>query len=295
MRIFSEKPETIDILISFIPALAIFILNKLIDFTFELNLSLKSYLTFQLVFILTINYIGSKLLTPYMKQFSVYWRSNLIANVMIIGVLISLQDSYFSVKSFGFYLLALSFFHLSEYLITLLSNYKSLNLKSFLINHSLEYNIAALASWIEFFIEVYFFPEMKNFPLMWTIGTFLIIIGEIVRKLAMHTAGTNFNHLVQSKKSTDHVLVKHGIYSIFRHPSYFGWFYWSIGTQILLANPVCIIAYTYTSWMFFKSRILSEEFYLIRFFGSEYIEYCKRVPIRIPFIHGYIEHDENLD
>ncbi len=57
MRIFNEKPESIDILISFIPALAFFILNKLIDFTFELNLSLKSYLTFQLVFILTINYI----------------------------------------------------------------------------------------------------------------------------------------------------------------------------------------------------------------------------------------------
>ena len=295
MRIFNEKPETIDILISFIPAIAIFILNTLINITFDLDLSLRNYLTFQIVFILAINYAASKLLTPYMKQFSVYWRSNLISNVMIIGFLISLQNTYPNVKSFGFYLVVLSFFHLSEYLITLISNYKQLNLKSFLINHSLEYNVAALTSWIEFFIEVYFFPQIKNYPLMWTIGIVLIITGEIVRKLAMHTAGTNFNHLVQSKKSTDHVLVKNGIYSVFRHPSYFGWFYWSIGTQILLANPLCIIAYTYTSWVFFNSRILSEEFYLIRFFGSEYIEYCKRVPIRIPFIHGYIEHDENLD
>ena len=295
MKILKEKPEIVDILLSFIPTVAIFILNKLINMTFALDSSLKTYLAFQISFIFAINYILLQLLKPFIKKYDVYWRSNLIANVMLVGLLISLQDTYYNVKSFGFYLLALSFFHLSEYLITLASNYKSLNLKSFLINHSLEYNIAAMTSWIEFFIEVYFFPEMKSYPLMWVLGSTLIVIGEIVRKLAMHTAGTNFNHLVQSKKSTDHVLVKHGVYSIFRHPSYFGWFYWSIGTQILLANPLCIVAYTYTSWMFFNGRILSEEFYLIRFFGSEYIEYCKRVPIRIPFIHGYIEHDENLD
>lgn len=32
-----------------------------------------------------------------------------------------------------------------------------------------------------------------------------------------------------------------------------------------------------------------EEKYLIKFFGDEYREYQKNVPIRIPFIKGYIE------
>ena len=291
MNIFNEKPEIKDVLFSFISPITIFIINKI---TSNLDLSLVKYLLFQIILILIINLITLQQLKSHIK-FSVYWRSNIIANVMLIGIQISLQDSYYNVRPFGFYLIALSLFHLSEYLITLISNYKSLNLRSFLLNHSLEYNLAAMASWLEYFIEVYFFPQMKTYQLMWLIGATFIITGELVRKLAMHTAGTNFNHLVQSKKSVDHVLVKHGIYSFSRHPSYFGWFYWSIGTQIILTNPICIIAYAYASWTFFNSRILSEEFYLIKFFGNEYIEYAKRVPIRIPFIIGYIEHDEKLD
>lgn len=41
---------------------------------------------------------------------------------------------------------------------------------------------------------------------------------------------------VQCEKNAGHVLVTHGVYSIFRHPSYVGWFYWSIGTQVSSGN-----------------------------------------------------------
>ncbi len=43
-------------------------------------------------------------------------------------------------------------------------------------------------------------------------------------------------------------------HSVLRHPSYFGWFYWSVGTQILLGNPVCSVLYTYAAWSFFHKR-----------------------------------------
>ena len=49
-------------------------------------------------------------------------------------------------------------------------------------------------------------------------------------------------------------LVTHGIYSLSRHPSYAGWFYWSIGTQLLMCNPVCTLGYAYASWKFFEER-----------------------------------------
>lgn len=48
----------------------------------------------------------------------------------------------------------------------------------------------------------------------------------------MATGCTNFAHIVQTEKDKHHELVTHGVYSLFRHPSYVGWFYWSIGTQV---------------------------------------------------------------
>ena len=108
--------------------------------------------------------------------------------------------------------------------------------------------------------------------------------------------GTNFNHYVQERRKDGHVLVKNGIYSLVRHPSYFGWFYWSVGTQVLLANPICLFLYAYASWKFFNTRIAYEEFHLIKFFGREYTTYQKQVSTGIPFISGYtIEGDDNLD
>lgn len=38
---------------------------------------------------------------------------------------------------------------------------------------------------------------------------------------------------VQFTKAETHQLVTHGVYSIVRHPSYVGWFWWSVGTQVI--------------------------------------------------------------
>lgn len=92
---------------------------------------------------------------------------------------------------------------------------------------------------------------------------------------------------MQCEKSADHVLVTHGVYSLFRHPSYVGWFYWSIGTQIILLNPFCTIAYTAASWLFFKERVEFEEIALLNFFGQHYCDYQQKVGTGLPFIHGY--------
>ena len=77
------------------------------------------------------------------------------------------------------------------------------------------------------------------------------------------------------------------MYGWFRHPSYVGWFYWSVGTQILLCNPVCLVGYTLASWKFFSVRTYNEEQYLIEFFKQEYVDYKKRVWSGLPFIRGF--------
>ena len=70
-------------------------------------------------------------------------------------------------------------------------------------------------------------------------------------------AGSNFNHLIQSKKKQGHVLVTGGIYKHLRHPSYFGFFWWGLGTQVVLGNTVCLVGYAVVLWRFFRRRIES--------------------------------------
>lgn len=159
-----------------------------------------------------------------------------------------------------------------------------------------------------------FISALKDHFFISVSGLILCITGEILRKSAMLTASTNFNHVVQTVKERDHVLVTHGVYSFCRHPSYVGWFYWSIGTQVsitsrsklfspsqmnarirtnyihliqlILVNPLCTLIYTLASWSFFKTRVLIEEEALLNFFGDEYIEYKKRVHSGLPFNNG---------
>jgi hypothetical protein len=73
-------------------------------------------------------------------------------------------------------------------------------------------------------------------------------------------------------------------YKYLRHPSYVGWFYWSIGTQCILLNPVCVVLYTLAAWHFFRIRIPYEEELLQRQYPHEYAAYMEVSYIGIPFI-----------
>lgn len=136
-------------------------------------------------------------------------------------------------QCFGLYMIVMTIFHYSEFLTIAWTNPKAVSVESFVLNHSLAYGIAAGASWIEFLIERYYYPDLKTSTLVSFCGLFMCVGGDLLRKLAMITAEHNFNHLVQTKKSSDHRLVTHGVYQLCRHPSYVGWFYWSIGTQVI--------------------------------------------------------------
>ncbi|XP_039292566.1 protein-S-isoprenylcysteine O-methyltransferase [Nilaparvata lugens] len=190
------------------------------------------------------------------------------------------------------YLCFMAFFHYSEFLTIALTNPESLSISSFILNHSTEYKVAAVSSWIEFFFELWLYPGMKTFRYVSLFGLLMCLFGEGLRKLAMLTAKKNFNHIVQDEHKEGHSLVTTGVYSLFRHPSYVGWFYWSIGTQLILLNPFCIVAYTLASWKFFHDRVTIEEVTLLSFFGEAYIDYQKSVPTGLPFINGYILTDE---
>ena len=152
--------------------------------------------------------------------------------MLSLGLILSILGTTDYWSTFGLYLSILSLFHFSEYIITSIINPRSLSLDSFLLNHSKEYGLAIISSIIEFSIESYFCPQIKSLTHLKSFGLFLCFFGESMRKLAMITAGSNFNHIIQSRREEGHVLVTHGVYALCRHPSYVGWFYWSIGTQV---------------------------------------------------------------
>mmetsp|Transcript_40075 Transcript_40075/g.48836 ORF Transcript_40075/g.48836 Transcript_40075/m.48836 type:complete len:274 (-) Transcript_40075:22-843(-) len=180
------------------------------------------------------------------------------------------------------YAMGMCYFHSAEFFVTAFSNPGVVTTDSFMINNSKAYTLAALMSWFEFWARFFFFSWF-NSKIVTRIGLVMMITGQILRSLAMKTAGESFNHIIQNKQKDNHRLVTHGIYRYFRHPSYVGFFYWSIGTQLVLCNPINCVFYAWASWAFFKSRIPYEETTLKRQY-KEYLDYMKTTWIGIPFI-----------
>ncbi|KAF4471187.1 s-isoprenylcysteine o-methyltransferase [Fusarium albosuccineum] len=189
-----------------------------------------------------------------------------------------------------FFLFALSTFHFLEFWTTAEKNTLVANIDSFLLTANWpSYAIAHSAAFTECAIVSLIFPERHwapfgTGPLLLGLGLLMVFVGQVVRSAAMLHAGASFNHHVQTKKKSSHELVTTGIYSVFRHPSYFGFFYWGLGTQLVLGNLVCFFAYAAVLWVFFSKRIRHEEAKLIEFFKDDYVEYRKKVGTKMPLI-----------
>ncbi|KAH7061088.1 prenyl cysteine carboxyl methyltransferas-like protein Ste14 [Macrophomina phaseolina] len=187
-----------------------------------------------------------------------------------------------------FFVTVLALFHFLEFWTTARYNTPSAKTASFLFSNGKEYQMAHSAAMLEHLVTRYFFADwhskVTTAGLTTVLGIALIALGQTVRSVAMAQAGTNFNHMVQSKKNSGHELVTDGIYAWLRHPSYFGFFWWGLGTQLMLGNAVCFAIYAAVLWRFFSHRIMHEEKFLINFFGDEYRKYRARTTVAIPFI-----------
>lgn len=154
----------------------------------------------------------------------------------------------------------------------------------------------------------------KDFSTIAKYGALLTLAGELTRFIGECTLKQNFTHIIRVQKASNQQLIKTGIYKYrlvfhdrmcsryLRHPAYTGWFYFVIGTQIVLGNFVCFILYCFAAWYFFADRIpyplllsliLSfhhsctyEEDLLEQFFPGEYEEYKKTTHIFIPYIYA---------
>lgn len=180
-------------------------------------------------------------------------------------------------------LLSIIFFHTSEYILAIsFHGASNVTLNSLLI--SKHYAIAMLMALLEYLIEITYFPWLKQNWWVSNFGIIMIIIGEIIRKTAIITAGRSFTHLIKINHEEHHGLVTHGVYRLMRHPSYCGFLIWSVGTQVMLCNPISTVMFMVVVWRFFAQRIPYEEHFLKQFFGVEYLEYAESVASGVPFV-----------
>lgn len=204
-----------------------------------------------------------------------------------IGAIGKDMSEYFvTIILWSVYVTLLCLFHFLEFFSTALWQPKVLSYDSFIVNHSRNYTIAMIVSATEYWLESYLCGNSKRREWISWLGLTMVLGGQIIRTVAMWTCDKNFSHQIMVERTEGHQLVTHGIYRYLRHPSYFGWFYWSVGTQILLCNPISFCFFTYASWTFFNSRIPYEEETLLEFYQQEYVDYCLRTFIGIPFIRS---------
>jgi protein-S-isoprenylcysteine O-methyltransferase Ste14 len=131
--------------------------------------------------------------------------------------------------------------------------------------------------------KIYIRLPIANTPLIPYLGLAVLILGMIIRTIAIITLGKYFTVDVTLRK--DHKVIREGLYRIIRHPAYSGSLLSFIGFGVTLNNWaslfLCIIPVT-TAMLY---RIKIEERLLVEHFGSEYEEYKKTTYRLIPWIY----------
>ncbi|KAL4081658.1 Isoprenylcysteine carboxyl methyltransferase family-domain-containing protein [Scleroderma yunnanense] len=195
-----------------------------------------------------------------------------------------LAHPWWATYQLGFFLVAWSAFHWGEFAVTAGWNRERCSVDSFLLDNGVTYHVANGSALVEYLITLYLVPSVKTFPYVSQLGLILAIGGQILRTTAMIHASTNFSHSVSLRKRESHKLVTDGVYSWSRHPSYAGFFYWALGTQLVLQNFICFFGFAVVLWRFFYRRTQVEESALVKFFGEDYEIYRRKVGTRIPFM-----------
>lgn len=166
----------------------------------------------------------------------------------------------------SFLLAMLSIFHFLEYWTHARYNVPKAYISSFLLfNNGWQYTAANAATLLETTVTSIFFPRWQarfSNQTAQLVAFVVMLVGQTCRSTAMAHAGTSFNHKVQTRRARDHELVTTGIYSFLRHPSYFGFFWWAVGLQVVLGNAICFWIYALVLWKFFHDRIPRKTYFI---------------------------------
>lgn len=123
-----------------------------------------------------------------------------------------------------------------------------------------------------------FVPETHFFSFL---GLSLTIAGLAFAVWARAFLGKNWSAAVTVKQ--DHELIRHGPYSLVRHPIYTGILLALLGTSVTFGTIRGLLAFLVAGLaLWLKSR--REEFFMVDQFGAEYVAYRSKVKALIPFV-----------
>lgn len=204
---------------------------------------------------------------------------------ILVGGMIPLALRSWALFQIPLYLAAVGVFHFLEYYVTAAYQADKVSVDSYVINNGATYHAAHALALAECALELYLWPRFKCslLPLR-LLGASVVVGGQFLRSWAMVSCGESFSHIISTERKKNHTLVTTGIYAWMRHPSYVGFFYWALGTQLLLLNPLSFLAFLAILYRFFSTRIAYEEDKLILFFGNDYRLYRDRVPSGLPLL-----------
>jgi protein-S-isoprenylcysteine O-methyltransferase Ste14 len=74
-----------------------------------------------------------------------------------------------------------------------------------------------------------------------------------------------------------------GLYSLVRHPLYFGNFFMSLGPVLFLRSPWFTVVFCLIYWLYYERIMFAEEQFLRRKFGEAYDIWAEKVSAFIPF------------
>jgi protein-S-isoprenylcysteine O-methyltransferase Ste14 len=80
---------------------------------------------------------------------------------------------------------------------------------------------------------------------------------------------------------------KTGLYSLIRHPLYFGNFLIWFGLAAMTQNAWFLTSFTLAYWIYYERIIYAEEHFLINKYGNDYLEYALHTPAFIPKFNSY--------
>jgi protein-S-isoprenylcysteine O-methyltransferase len=117
-------------------------------------------------------------------------------------------------------------------------------------------------------------------PLRW-LGLAACCAGGIIRILALRTLGSQFSAYITLQPG--HRLIRHGIYSIVRHPLYLSLLLAGPGLALIFASQL-VFPIAAATVIFIRSRIRAEDALLARTFSLEFASYRASTRALVPLV-----------
>ena len=141
----------------------------------------------------------------------------------------------------------------------------------------------SIGYWLSCIVASTKMGRIYHWDAFFALGSFLILIGLIIRVNSILTLKKQFTYTVT--KMENHELIETGLYKNIRHPGYLGQLIIFLGISVCLSNWLSILLMIIPVLLGYLYRINIEEKFMAEHLGQKYLDYKKRTKKLIPRIY----------